>query len=154
MRFTTCCSHSASPRGPWATPPSNHQKMLKNEPWDAILPKNPGLPHILQRHREQQVQDISIRGQRERTKLIQPRSFPLTCPYCGNVKECSKTRLYTSRVRSITCNTCNRAIVASKWSCPCALPWLQCQAHRRNGFACGIAKASGKFASTNRAQTL
>jgi len=45
--------------------------------------------------------------------------------------------------------------VSSKWTCPCNIPWLQCEIHRRVGFACGAACAKGnQFAPRSRAAAL
>ena len=86
---------------------------------------------------------------------MHPHSFSLACPRCSSFKECCRIRLYTSRVRTITCSDCNKAIVSSKWTCPCNIPWLQCEIHRRVGFACGAACAKGnQFAPRSRAAAL
>ena len=144
------CSFTRSSSDPTVLIAKVH-KWPKKEPWGKLLQANPNLPPILRRHQEQFEDSIISRGQRGGDKLVQPRSFQLSCPSCGRIKECSNIRLFTTRVRTIACTSCNRSIVSSKWSCTCHVPWLQCESHRRAGFACGLAKTSShKFAARSR----
>ena len=86
---------------------------------------------------------------------MQPDAFILVCPRCNTAKDCSRVRLYTTRVRSVLCPVCQRTTVSSKWYCPCNIPWTQCDLHRRPGFACGTATAKGRqFATRSRAYRL
>ena len=128
-------------------------KWPKADPWFHLIPKNPGLPRILLRHREHLEQSIDIRGAKGGTRYAQPASFELFCPHCKILKNCCRIKLYTTRVRSIHCGECNLTSVASKWHCICEKPWLQCKMHRQQGFACGQANISGmRFATANKAQ--
>jgi hypothetical protein len=115
------CSFSRSSADPSKLIAKIH-KWPKREPWNKLLLASPPLPPILRRHREHNEEAITTRGQGEGARPIQPRSFLLACPHCGQVKECLRIRLYTTRVRTIACNTCHRAIVSSKWSCPLPNP--------------------------------
>ena len=120
-------------------------KWPKTEPWGNIIPKSPALPPILSRHRDLNEQSTVNRGQREGgCRRVQPLSFPLSCPHCGIVKECSSSRLYTTRIRCTRCSHCKRTTVASKWKCTCLMPWLQCQVHRPLGFSCNKASRDHK----------
>ena len=53
------------------------------------------------------------------------------CPNCGEFKDASRLRIFSSRgLNSLHCSFCKLASAASKWKCECERPLHTCSIHR------------------------
>ena len=69
-----------------------------------------------------------------------PASFMLQCPRptCRLKREAAKATLVKGTAwTQLKCLNCMRSSSASKWLCPCGIPWHTCRDHRGPGFTCG-----------------
>jgi hypothetical protein len=66
-----------------------------------------------------------------------PVTFPLSCPKCHQDKDCSSTSLArTNGWAGLRCPFCKSTCKASRWLCPCAVPWHTCRVHSQVGHDC------------------
>ena len=123
-------------------------KLRGAPPWDNSSPKI-SLPQLVQRRHEHEMIEIE-KNNKNRKITKQPLSFILACHKCGSQKECAEKHLIKkARWAAITCVQCKVARKASKWLCPCNLPWQTCTTHREEGFACKKPNKFGKKRGRN-----
>ena len=119
---------------------ANALPLPRVEPWSRIVQQaTPTLLLLQNNRRSRQHQAIEIRGERGDGRGYKPEVFLLSCPSCGQVKDCAKHRLYTNNASCITCRGCHRNTTSIRWRCNHNVPWHQCLTHREHVFWCGTA---------------